>query len=81
MFESWTELFALLGSFMASAVALVRFALVQHRSMLDRFMAFIVDAQTRQSETQDRFEEALDRLTENVRENSTLLSRMSERIS
>ncbi len=80
MFESWTELFALLGSFVASALALVRFALVQHRSMLDRFMAFIVDAQTRQIETQDRFEGALDRLTENVRENSTLLTRIAERM-
>ncbi len=80
MFESWTELFALLGSFVASAVALVRFALVQHRTMLDRFMAFIVDAQTRQIETQDRFEDALDRLTDNVRENSTLLSRIAERM-
>lgn len=80
MFESWTELFALLGSFVASALALVRFALVQHRSMLDRFMAFIVDAQTRQIETQDRFESALDRLTENVRENSTLLTRIAERM-
>lgn len=80
MFESWTELFALLGSFVASALTLVRFALVQHRSMLDRFMAFIVDAQTRQIETQDRFEGALDRLTENVRENSTLLTRIAERM-
>ncbi|MCC7433427.1 MAG: hypothetical protein IT363_01995 [Methanoregulaceae archaeon] len=80
MFESWTELFALLGSFVASALALVRFALVQHRSMLDQFMAFIVDAQTRQIETQDRFEGALDRLTENVRENSTLLTRIAERM-
>lgn len=80
MFESWTELFALLGSLVASAAALVRFALVQHRLMLDRFMAFIVDAQTRQNETQDRFEDALDRLTENVRENSTLLSRIAERM-
>lgn len=80
MFESWTELFALLGSFVASALALVRFALVQHRSMLDRFMSFIVDAQTRQIETQDRFEGALDRLTENVRENSTLLTRIAERM-
>ena len=80
MFESWTELFALLGSFVASALALVRFALVQHRSMQDRFMAFIVDAQTRQIETQDRFEGALDRLTENVRENSTLLTRIAERM-
>lgn len=79
MFESWTELFALLGSFMASAVALVRFALVQHRSMLDRFMAFIVDAQKQQNETQDRFESALDRLTETVRENTALLARISER--
>ena len=79
MFESWTELFALLGSFMASAVALVRFALVQHRSMLDRFMAFIVDAQQQQNETQDRFESALDRLTETVRENTALLARISER--
>jgi hypothetical protein len=80
VFESWTELFALLGSFVASALALVRFALVQHRSMLDRFMSFIVDAQTRQIETQDRFEGALDRLTENVRENSTLLTRIAERM-
>lgn len=80
MFESWTELFALLGSFMASAVALVRFALVQHRSMLDRFMAFIVDAQQRQSETQDRFESAMERLTETVRENTALLQRIGERM-
>lgn len=80
MFESWTELFALLGSFVASAFALVRFALGQHRSMLERFMSFIGESQARQGEAQDRFEDALDRLTENVRENSTLLSRMAERM-
>ena len=72
-FGSWTELFALLGSFVASAFALVRVSLAQHRAIVDRFVTFFEEAFRRQ-------EAALDRLADNVRENSALLARMSERM-
>ncbi len=79
-FASWSELFALLASFVTSAFALVRYSLVQHRLMVDRFVEFLEDSVRRQEQVNDRFQVALDRLTDNVRENSTVLARMSERL-
>jgi hypothetical protein len=77
--NSWTELFALLGSFVASAFALVRFSFSQHRSMADRFVTFLEDALHRQEAVNLEFRQALEQLTENVRENSQLLARLAER--
>ena len=74
------ELLALLGSFVASAFALVRYAMNQNRSLLDRFVTFLESAMQRQEQVNERFEEALQKLGENVRENSALIARMSERL-
>lgn len=79
-FGSWTELIALLGSFVASAFALVRVSLAQHRAVVDRFITFFEDASRRQEAVNERFQTALDHLSENVRENSAILSRMAERM-
>ncbi len=79
-FDSWTELFGLLGSFVVSAFALVRVSLAQHRAMVERFMAFLEESVKRQESVNDRFQVALERLTENVQENSAMLSRMAERM-
>lgn len=77
---SWSELFALLGSFIASAFALVRFSLAQHRALADRFIGFLEESVRRQEEVNDRFQVAIDRLTESVQENSAMLGRMGERL-
>lgn len=74
------ELLALVGSFIASAFALVRYAMTQNRSLLERFMGFLEGAMKRQEQVNDHFQAALERLGDNVRENSTLLSRIAERI-
>ena len=79
-FGSWTELFALLGSFIASSFALVRVSLAQHRAMVDRFIGFLEESVRRQEEVNDRFQGAIDRLTESVQENSAMLGRMGERM-
>lgn len=77
-FDSWPELFGLAGSFLASVVALVRFSLNQHRALADRFIAFLESALKRQEEANARFQETLERLTENVQENSALLTRIAK---
>lgn len=76
---SWTELFALLGSFIASAFALVRVSLAQHRAMVDRFIGFLEESVRRQEEVNTRFQSALDRLTDSVQENSAMLARITEK--
>lgn len=76
----WRELVTVLATFVGAAFALVRHALAQHRAMTDRFVTFLEAALKRQEEVNERFQSALENLTENVRENSTLLARMSERV-
>ncbi len=74
------EVVGLIGSFLASAFALVRYAMTQNRSMLDRFVVFLEGALQRQEQVNGRFQHALEALGENVRENSALLARVAERI-
>lgn len=77
----WLELFTVLGSFIGAAFALIRYAMAQHRAMTDRFVSFLENALRRQEEVNEGFQKALENLTENVRENSTLLGRLSERVN
>lgn len=74
------ELLALLGSFVASAFALVRYAMTQNRAVLDRFVSFLEGALQRQEQVNERFQSALQDLGENVRENSALIARVAERL-
>lgn len=76
----WLELCTLLGTFIGAAFGLVRFALAQHRTMTDRFVSFLESSLRKQEEANQGFQKALADLTENVRENSTLLGRLSERV-
>lgn len=54
--------------------------MAQHRTMTDRFVTFLETSLRRQEEVNARFQSALEGLTENVRENSTLLARLAERV-
>ena len=74
------EILALLGSFLASSFALVRYAMAQNRSLLDRFVRFLEGAMQRQEGVNDRFQSALEKLSQNVAENSLLIARVSERL-
>lgn len=78
---AWFELFTVIGSFVGAAFALIRYAMAQHRAMTDRFVTFLESSLRRQEEVNDDFRGALESLAENVRENSTLLSRLSERVN
>lgn len=69
-----------LGAFVGASFALIRYALAQHRAMTDRFVNFLESSLRRQEEVNGRFQKALEDLTDNVRENSTLLGRLSERV-
>ncbi|MBV6491088.1 MAG: hypothetical protein KJZ62_11460 [Fimbriimonadaceae bacterium] len=75
------ELLALVGSFLATAFGLVRLALSAHRAMTERFVDFLESSLRRQEEVNAHFEAAIEQLTENVRENSTLLGRVAERLN
>ena len=74
------QLFVLLGSFVASAFALLRYSQSQNREMMHRFVGFLESSLRRQEELNERFQGALENLTENVRENSHLLGRVAERL-
>jgi uncharacterized protein YigA (DUF484 family) len=76
----WPELLAVVGTFVGAAFALIRYAMAQHRAMTDRFVSFLEDSLRRQEAINAGFRSALEGLTENVRENSTLLARLSERV-
>lgn len=78
---TWPELIALLAGFVGSSFALIRYAMAQHRAMTDRFVSFLESSLRRQEEVNQGFRKALEDLTENVRENSTLLVRLSERVN
>jgi len=69
-----------LGAFLSASFALIRYAMAQHRAMTDRFVSFLEASLRRQEEVNARFQAALEDLTENVRENSTLLGRLAERV-
>jgi uncharacterized protein YigA (DUF484 family) len=77
----WTELLTVLATFVGAAFALIRHTLAQHKAMTDRFVTFLEASLKRQEEVNERFQSALENLTENVRENSTLLGRLSERVN
>ena len=77
----WLELFTVIGSFVGAAFALLQYALAQHRAMTDRFVTFLESSLRRQEEVNDDFRGALESLAENVRENSTLLGRLAERVN
>ncbi len=74
------ELLALLGSFVAGAFALLRLALTQQRALTERFVSFLEELVRRQEEASASFEGALEGLSDNVRENSALLTRVAERL-
>jgi hypothetical protein len=71
---------ALAGSFVASALALVRYALKENRAISERFTTYLEGALSRQEEINRKFQVALDNLVENVRDNSALLNRVVERL-
>jgi hypothetical protein len=77
---AWFELFTVLGSFVGAAFALIRYTMSQHRAMTDRFVTFLEGSLRRQEEINSGFRRALEDLTENVRENSSLLGRLAERV-
>lgn len=77
---SLPELIALLGTFVGSAFALVRLSLGQHRAMTDRFVGFLEETVRRQEPANERFQVSLERLADNVRENSAILAKMGERL-
>ncbi|HEY0867646.1 MAG TPA: hypothetical protein VGE01_09710 [Fimbriimonas sp.] len=74
------ELLTLLGAFVGSAFALVRFALTQNKAVTDRFVTYLEQALSRQEEVNAGFKSAIDGLTLNVRENSALLQKLAERM-
>lgn len=74
------ETLALVGSFVASAFALVRYAMSQNRSVLDRFIGYLEHAMERQEAINSRFQSTIESLGANVRENSVLLARVAERL-
>jgi hypothetical protein len=78
--EGLTALLALLGSFVGSGFALVRFSLTQSRTVVDRFVGFLEGAIQRQEELNARFQCTLEHLGESVRESSVLIKQIAQRM-
>jgi len=74
------ELVAILGAALASAFALVRMRLGQHRSLIDRFVTFLETGMKRSDRTTERIAAAVDSLGETVRENTAVIARLTERM-
>jgi hypothetical protein len=70
----------LTGSFAASAFTLVRAALKENKAVTDRFTGFLEGALARQEEVNVGFQQAIESLNENVRDNSALLGRVLEKL-
>ncbi|MFQ3669132.1 MAG: hypothetical protein SNJ74_04690 [Fimbriimonadaceae bacterium] len=81
MSGDWHELFVLLGTFVGTAFAIVRYAMATGRDATERFMDFLGASVERQDDTNRRFQEILERHGEIMRENSALLQRLSERLN
>lgn len=79
--SNWVELFTLLSAFVASSFALVRYSFSQQKSMADRLVDFLEHALNRQEEINNCFQPTISDLSDNVRENSLILSRILERLS
>lgn len=73
------QLLALIGSFVGAAFALLRLMLAQQKALTERFVGFLEESLRRQEEATANFEAALETLSCNVRENSTLVARLAER--
>jgi hypothetical protein len=78
--EGVTALLALLGTFVGSGFTLIRYSLSQSRAMADHFVGFLEGALQRQEALNQRFQSTLESLSESVRETSTLMKRVAERM-
>ncbi|MCW5937454.1 MAG: hypothetical protein KIT11_09130 [Fimbriimonadaceae bacterium] len=76
--EHWHELFVVLGAFVASSFAVVRLALGQQRAVSDRFMAYLEAETVRQSVAMENLRQAVERLSDGVRENTLLTRQLAE---
>lgn len=76
----WLELITVLASFVGTAFALVKVSLAQSRAMTERFVSFLESSIHRQEGINDGFRAAIEQLSESVRENSHVLTRMAERM-
>lgn len=80
MIGDWQQPLLLIAGFAASAFALVRLMLLQQRALTDRFLGFLEDSIRKQATSLDRLRDALQRLNEDVRENSRLIAMLRERL-
>lgn len=77
---AWPELLAVLTSFVGAAFAIIRFSLAQNRAMTERFVGFLEESIRRQESVNAGFRNAIERLTNSLRENSQILLRLDERL-
>lgn len=77
----WREAFALVGAAVASAFALLRLLLGQHRALVERFINVLEAYLKRQEAAHDRTTEAVQALTEGVRDQGRILRRLEEALA
>lgn len=75
----WTQMLAVLATFVASSFALARFSLVQQRQVADRFVGFLEEMVRRQEEAQAAFAPALRDLADAVRRNTEVIEALRRR--
>lgn len=78
-FNGWNEALALLGGAMASAFAIARLGMAQHRALIERLMQFLHEHAERQAAAQARIGDAIEGLGARVAENTLATSRLLDR--
>lgn len=73
-----TPIFALLGTFVGSSFALIRFALTQTRALIEGHMQYLEHVADREERSHQQLAAALDGLSRGVEENAILLRRLTE---
>lgn len=76
----WHEMAVVIGGFVVSSFGLIRYSLGQHRSMADRFVAFLEAALLRHEVTNARFADAVEAISEETRHSAAILKRLAKRM-
>lgn len=74
------DLTVLLGGVVTGILALARITLIQHRSLVDRFVQFVEVTIGRQEDSAEQMAKALRDLAEGTHENTATLRRMGEQL-
>lgn len=78
--ETGSEWTVLLGGIVTGILALARFTLNQHKTLVGQFVAFVETSLRKQEDASLKIAEAMRELAEGTRENTNMLRRVGEQL-